>query len=254
MKPTPEILSPMFDRAAARYDRLNSLMSLGRDASWRDALAAGIRRGDRVLDLCCGSARSSLAVTRRSGRAVIGVDVSPAMLALGATHAAASGAAFSPVHADAFRLPFADGAFDAVTVAWGLRNLKPERQALREMRRVLRAGGGLHVLDSPSPPAGPLGAVHRFYVRRIVPALGRLSDDPAAYRYLSSSILDFCRVEDVARRLEEAGFRLESTRRLFLGAAAVWRAVKPVAAEAPLQPATNGAAAGQSACLAAPVP
>src|SRR6185295_12957586 len=149
-------------------------------------------RGDRVLDLCCGSALSSLAVSRRTGRPVISVDLSAGMLKLGVAH---GGAAVAPVRADAFRLPFGDEAFDAITVAWGLRNLRPEPEALAEMRRVLRPGGKLHVLDSPSPPAGALGLPHRLYLRWVVPALGRLSDDPAAYRYLSSSVLAFGGVE-----------------------------------------------------------
>ena len=241
MKPTPEVLSPMFDRAAAGYDRLNSLMSLGRDESWRRALVEGLEPGERVLDLCCGSARSSVLAARRTGRTVVGVDVSPAMLALGAEHGRA---AFAPVRADAFRLPFADEAFDAVTVCWGLRNLSPESAALAEMRRVLRPGGKLLVLDSPSPPAGPLGVAHRLYLRWIVPTLGRLSPDPAAYRYLSSSILAFGRVEDVARRIRDAGFDMRGARLLFLGAAAVWSATKPASA---LRSATSRTAIGQSA-------
>lgn len=234
----------MFDRAAARYDRLNSLMSLGRDGSWREAMAEGIERGDRVLDLCCGSARSSLAVFRRTGRPVVGVDVSPNMLTRGIVLTGAGRIPFAPVRADAFRLPFASEAFDVVTVAWGLRNLSPEPEALAEMRRVLRPGGKLHILDSPSPPAGALGLPHRLYLRWIVPLLGRLSDDPAAYRYLSSSVLAFGGVEDVARRIEAAGFELRPARRLFLGAAAVWTARKPGSG---LRSATNRAALGQSA-------
>lgn len=241
MKPTPETLSPMFDRAAEGYDRLNSLMSLGQDASWRRAMVAEIQPGDRVLDLCCGSARSAVEAARRSGALVVGADVSWEMLVRGAGHAAAAGVRFAAVRADAFQLPFRDGSFDVLTVAWGLRNLVPEPPALAEMRRVLGPGGRLLVLDSPSPEPGALGAVHRGYVRWIVPALGRLSADPAAYRYLSESILRFGRVHEVARRIEAAGFVCQPPLTLTLGAAALWRAKKTA------QSATNGAALGQSA-------
>jgi len=241
MKPTPETLSPMFDRAAEGYDRLNSLMSLGQDAAWRRAMVAEIQPGDRVLDLCCGSARSSVEAAKRSGRLVVGADVSWEMLVRGAAHAAAAGVRFAAVRADAFRLPFRDGAFDVITVAWGLRNLVPEPEALAEMRRVLRAGGRLLVLDSPSPEPGALGALHTGYVRWIVPALGRLSPDPAAYRYLSESILRFGRVREVARRIEAAGSVCEPPRTLTFGAAALWRAQKSA------HPATHGAELGQSA-------
>jgi demethylmenaquinone methyltransferase/2-methoxy-6-polyprenyl-1,4-benzoquinol methylase len=243
MKPTPETLSPMFDRAASGYDRLNSLMSLGRDVAWREALAAAVQPGDRVLDLCCGSARSSVAAGKRSGRLVVGADVSAEMLALGDTFARAAGVRFAAVRADAFHLPFADGAFDSITVAWGLRNLLPEPAALAEMRRVLRGGGRLLVLDSPSPEAGLVGTAHRWYVRWMVPALGHLSPDPAAYRYLSQSILRFGRAADVARRIEAAGFVCDPPRRLTLGAAALWSA----RSTATLQGASNGSPSGHSA-------
>src|SRR5262249_11812974 len=125
MKSTPETLSPMFDRAAARYDWLNTLMSLGQDAAWRRALVEQIQPGERVLDLCCGSARSSVAAAKRSGRLVVGVDVSGEMLRRGVAFASSQGARFAALCADAFRLPFADGTFDVITIAWGLRNLVP---------------------------------------------------------------------------------------------------------------------------------
>jgi demethylmenaquinone methyltransferase/2-methoxy-6-polyprenyl-1,4-benzoquinol methylase len=108
----------------------------------------------------------------------------------------------------------------------------------------LNTGGLLLVLDSPSPEPGPIGAAHRAYVRWIVPALGRLSPDPAAYRYLSESILGFGRLGEVARRIEAAGFVCDPPRSLTLGAAALWsaRATGPAG-----QPATNRPASGQPA-------
>jgi demethylmenaquinone methyltransferase/2-methoxy-6-polyprenyl-1,4-benzoquinol methylase len=253
--PSPGILSPMFDRAAARYDRLNSLMSLGQDAAWRRALAAAVGRGDRVLDLCCGSARSSVEAARRTSRVVVGVDVSPEMLARGFAYATAQGVRFAPVRGDAFRLPFRDGAFDVITIAWGLRNLVPEPTALAEMRRVLNQGGRLLVLDSPSPEPGAVGAAHRAYVRWVVPALGRLSPDPAAYHYLSQSILRFGRLAEVARRIEVAGFVCDSARRLTLGAAALWSArvtgpSAPPTGQAATDRATSGHSARQEASVA----
>jgi len=243
MKPTPDTLSPMFDRAAAGYDCLNALMSLGQDASWRRTLAASVQPGDRVLDLCCGSARSSVEAARRSGRLVVGADVSPEMLVRGAAFAAAQGVRFAAVRADAFRLPFRDGAFDVITIAWGLRNLVPEPAALAEMRRVLNERGRLLVLDSFSPELGAVGAAHRAYVRWVVLALGRLSPDFAAYRYLSESILRFGRLDEVARRIEAAGFICEPPRSLTFGAAALWSA----RASSIGQRATDGAPSGHSA-------
>lgn len=244
MEPSPDTLSPMFDRAAEGYDRLNQLMSLGQDAAWRRAMVERIEAGERVLDLCCGSARSSVAAARRSGKLVVGADVSPEMLVRGAAYAARAGVRFAAVRADAFRLPFRDGSFDVITIAWGLRNLVPEPAALAEMRRVLVAGGRLLVLDSPSPEAGAIGAAHRAYVRWIVPALGRLSPDPAAYRYLSESILRFGRLSEVARRIEAAGFVCDPPRSMTMGAAALWSARSTPSSG---QPATIRETGGHSA-------
>ena len=214
----------MFDRASGRYDFLNSLMSLGRDGSWRRALAEGLAPGERVLDVCCGSARSAAAAHRRVGGAITGVDASETMLQGGMAFARRDGFSFYPVRADALQLPFPGGSVHAVTIALGLRNLSPEEAALAELIRVLRPGGRLHVLDSPSPAPGLLGSAHRWYLERVVPLLGRLSSNAEAYRYLSDSVLAFGTTQEVAERLIRAGLEVEETRDLFWGAAALWRA------------------------------
>jgi demethylmenaquinone methyltransferase/2-methoxy-6-polyprenyl-1,4-benzoquinol methylase len=221
----------MFDRAARRYDALNAILSLGRDSAWRRSAAAAIRPGDRVLDLCCGSARSAVAAHRRSGVPVIGVDISAELLALGRNHAAAERVPFHPVRADAFRLPFAGETFDTVLVAWGLRNLVPNEAALAEVHRVLRPGGALHVLDSPAP-SGWSAPMHRLYLRHVVPFVGRLSPDPSAYRYLASSIEAFGTAADASRRIGRAHFEVEPYVSVLFGAAVIWRARKPLAAQA----------------------
>jgi demethylmenaquinone methyltransferase/2-methoxy-6-polyprenyl-1,4-benzoquinol methylase len=222
-----------FDRAAPRYDLLNTLMSWGRDGAWRAALAEPLRPGERVLDLCGGSGRSSVAAYRRTGAPVVLADRSRPMLRAGVAHARGSGAACPAVECDALRLPFPDRTFDAVTLAWGLRNLEPEGDALREIQRVLRPGGRLLVLDSPAPEPGVAGSLHRLYLRVAVPLLGRLSPDPGAYRYLADSVLAFGRAGEVRERLQAAGLAVEPPRALFLGAAAIWRAVKPADRHAP---------------------
>lgn len=219
----PDRLGSMFSAISWRYDLLNTLMSLGQDGRWRRLLAASVPPGARVLDLCCGSARSSVPAARRSGRPVTGLDVSFAMLERGREYARARGAAFAPVHGDGFRLPFRDGTFDVVTAAFGLRNLVPLPAAAREIQRVLVPGGRFLALDSVAP-AGAMAPAHAFYLRHVVPLLGRLSPDPAAYRYLSASIFDFGPPAAVAGRLRDAGFVAATARPLLFGAVALFDA------------------------------
>ena len=241
----PDRLGSMFSAISWRYDLLNALMSLGRDGAWRDALARSIPRGARVLDLCCGSARSSVPAWARAGREVTGVDVSFAMLARGRDFTRQHGARFSPVHADGFRLPFRDGTFDVVIAAFGLRNLVPLPLAAREIQRVLAAGGRFLALDSVAPAGGAFAPFHAAYLRHGVPLLGRLSPDPGAYRYLSESIFDFGPPQVVARRLAEAGFASPvRVRPLFLGAVAVFEA--DLANPLPLHGARSGPAVQSS--------
>ena len=216
----PERLGSMFSAISWRYDFLNALMSLGQDGAWRRALVASIPRGARVLDLCCGSARSSAPAFERTGRRVIGVDVSFAMLERGRDWTARQGAGFDPVHGDGFRLPFRNATFDVVTAAFGLRNLVPLPAAAEEIQRVLVPGGRFLALDSVAP-AGAFAPVHALYLRHVVPLLGRLSPDPAAYRYLSASIFDFGTPSVVAARLAAAGFTDVRARPLMLGAVAI---------------------------------
>jgi len=221
----PDRLGSMFSAISWRYDFLNAVMSLGQDGSWRRRLVASVPPQARVLDLCCGSARSSAPAFAKSGRRVTGVDVSFAMLARGRDWTAGRGAGFDPVHGDGFRLPFRDATFDVVTAAFGLRNLVPLPEAAREIQRVLVPQGRFLALDSVAP-AGAFAPGHAFYLRHVVPLLGRLSPDPAAYRYLSESIFDFGTPAVVAARLAAAGFRDVHAESLMLGAVAIFTGVR----------------------------
>jgi demethylmenaquinone methyltransferase/2-methoxy-6-polyprenyl-1,4-benzoquinol methylase len=217
-------LAGMFDDVSGRYDLLNSMMTLGQDRAWRAAMwravpeAAGV-----VLDLCTGSG-VSLGGLRRPGRILLGVDASLRMLELAADEHGPWGWAPRLACADAFRLPFRDGALDAVTIAFGMRNLRPRAGALTELARVLAPGGTLVVLEATAPRPGPLAPFHRFYARRIIPLLGRLSSDPLAYRYLSESIFEFGTGEEFERDLAAGGFALVERRAHMFGAARLWAA------------------------------
>jgi SAM-dependent methyltransferase len=128
------------------------------------------------------------------------------------------------VCADAFRLPLRDGSVDAVTVAFGMRNLRPRAQALAEVRRVLAPGGSLVVLEATAPAPGPFAPLHALHLRHGIPLLGRLSDDPTAYEYLSRSIFEFGDGRAFERDLEGAGFVVAGCRSFLLGATRLWTA------------------------------
>jgi demethylmenaquinone methyltransferase/2-methoxy-6-polyprenyl-1,4-benzoquinol methylase len=242
-------MAEMFDDVSGRYDLLNRLMSLGRDGAWREAMWRGVPEpAGVVLDLCTGSG-VSLAGLRRPGRLVVGADVSLQMLELAATRHTGSGWAPRLVCADAFALPFGDASLDAITVAFGVRNLRPRAEGLAELARVLKTDGVLSVLEAVAPAGGPLAPLHRFYLTRLVPAAGHLSDDPSAYRYLGQSILEFGSGPEFEADLERTGFRIEARRSFALGAARLWVARRrrrggQIASDppAPLQIASPGRA------------
>jgi len=245
-------MAGMFDRVVPRYDLLNRLMTLGQDAVWRRALWRAVpERARTVLDLCAGNG-ASLGGLRRPGRLLVGVDVSLAMLEQAAAEHGRLGWAPRLVCGDAFRLPLRSHSLDAITVAFGVRNLRPREEALAEMARVLKPGGLLCVLEALSPRAGPLAGLHRFHLRRVLPLLGKLSPDPDAYRYLGESILEFGSGPEFERALGAAGFAVERRRVFLLGAAGLWIATarpesgeKATAGKNLLQPArTEGSSPG----------
>jgi len=241
-------MASMFDDVSGRYDLLNRVMSLGQDGAWRQAMWRGVPDDALVvLDLCTGSG-VSLPGLRQPGRTVLGMDVSLAMLEVARDAQGTLGWAPRLACADAFRLPLRDGTLHAVTIAFGVRNLRPRITALAELARVLRPGGTLVVLEAAAPAPGPFRPLHAFWVRRMIPLAGRLSPDPSAYRYLSDSIFEFGAGPEFERDLRDAGFTLESARSFLLGATRLWVArradgvgQKPAEGPAPVHPARRPA-------------
>jgi demethylmenaquinone methyltransferase/2-methoxy-6-polyprenyl-1,4-benzoquinol methylase len=185
----------MFDRIARRYDLLNRLLSLGQDQAWRrqTVRALDLRPGFRVLDLATGTADLALLVAGAAdGVEVIGLDPSSGMLGIGRDKVAARGLAdrISLRQGDATALPFERHSFDACCIAFGIRNVPDRVRALAEMARVTRPRGRVAILEL-SEPCGALAPLARFYVHRVVPALGRLLSGEGEYRYLQESIAAF---------------------------------------------------------------
>ncbi len=207
----PEGVRTMFDRIAPVYDLMNRLMTAGLDRRWRRlTVAAAVRPGDRVLDVCCGTGDLAVEASRAGGE-VTGLDFSPRML----ERARRKLHSVTWVEGDALELPFADESFDAATVGFGVRNLSDLERGLQELRRVLRRGGRVAVLEI-TRPKGPLRHFYALWFDRIVPLLGKVLPGGAAYTYLPASVRRFPGPEELAALLADAGFA-EPRFRLFAG-------------------------------------
>jgi demethylmenaquinone methyltransferase / 2-methoxy-6-polyprenyl-1,4-benzoquinol methylase len=204
----------MFGGIARRYDVLNHLLSLNLDAGWRRRAAreACTAPGLGILDLCGGTGDLSVALAMNdpSPSLVVCCDFSHPMLARAESKFARTGLGDRcvTVEGDALRLPFPDGAFDAVTVAFGVRNLVDMAAGFREMLRVIAPGGRLVVLEFNRPTGPVLSRLYSFYLKTIVPRLGdRASGRQGPYLYLARTIADFPEPDVIAGMLRDAGFR-----------------------------------------------
>ena len=196
----------VFDSVAPRYDLMNDLMSLGLHRAWkRFAIRiARVQPGERVLDVATGSGDLARALSER-GADVWMTDVNHRMLSIGRDRMLDAGRLLPAVQSDAERLPFADRTFDCVTVAFGLRNMTHKDRALAEMKRVLRVGGRLLVLEF-SRVWEPLAKAYDVYSFRVLPWLGeRVAGDASAYRYLAESIRMHPDQEMLAGMMRRAG-------------------------------------------------
>lgn len=197
----PDAVRSMFDRIAPVYDAMNRLMTAGLDRRWRRLAAeAAVRSGDRVLDACCGTGDLALAAERAGGR-VVGLDFSERML----ERARRKSDAVEWVRGDLLELPFPDGSFDATTVGFGVRNVADLERALGELRRVLRAGGRLALLEI-TRPRGALAPFYRLWLDGLIPLAGKLLPGGSAYTYLPASARRFPGPEQLAELLRQAGF------------------------------------------------
>ncbi|HVM00351.1 MAG TPA: class I SAM-dependent methyltransferase [Egibacteraceae bacterium] len=229
-RPGPEkqaaLVQQMFDRVAPRYDLANSVLSLGQDRHWRRVTVAAVRPrpGEVILDAAAGTGPLA-AELAAAGASAIALDFSWNMVRTGAERQRDRGLLWC--NGDATRLPLADGAVDAVTIGFGLRNLPDTSAGLRELARVTRPGGRLAVLEFSTPVWPPFAAVYTRYLTRLLPLMARfVTSDPAAYRYLADSIRAWPDADGLARRIADAGWTGVRYKRLSGGIVALHHALR----------------------------
>jgi demethylmenaquinone methyltransferase/2-methoxy-6-polyprenyl-1,4-benzoquinol methylase len=199
----------MFGRIANRYDLLNHLLSANVDKRWRRIVATRVRdklssSSACVLDVACGTGDLSLTLFEITGARVVGTDFCRPMLAIAAGKLSSQ---VRLIESDALRLPFRSGSFDAVTIAFGLRNLSSVENGLAELRRVLKPGGWVAVLEFSSPSNPMFRAVYGLYFRKVLPVIGgALSGSLNAYAYLPASVQKFPDQAQLALLMKQAGF------------------------------------------------
>ncbi|PRZ09685.1 2-octaprenyl-6-methoxy-1,4-benzoquinone methylase /demethylmenaquinone methyltransferase [Isoptericola sp. CG 20/1183] len=225
LEKNPAEVASMFDGIARRYDVTNDLISLGQDRRWRRATVAavGAHPGERVLDLAAGTGTSSEPFAD-AGAVVVPSDFSFGMLQVGKSRRGD----LPFVAGDATRLPFADAAFDAVTISFGLRNVVDTSAALAEMLRVVRPGGRIVICEFSHPTWAPFRQVYLEYLMRALPAVAAaVTRDKGSYEYLAESIRAWPDQEALGRLMLAAGWSRVGYRNLSGGIVALHRAVRP---------------------------
>ena len=213
----------MFDEVAHAYDKTNDLLSFGQSHYWRYRLKRAVRpqSGQKILDIAAGTGTSSMALMV-PGVKIVAADFSKGMLEEGKKRYPE----LEFVFADAMKLPFSDNEFDVVTMSFGLRNVSDRKVALKEFLRVLKPSGRLVICEFSHVP-GPLGVLYRFYLKNILPKISKLmSKNPAAYDYLSESIMAWPKQEELKKDIENAGFSVASWKSLTFGVVALHEGVK----------------------------
>lgn len=229
-----DFVREMFDRIAPRYDFLNRLLSLRQDLYWRKTMVAALELSPRarILDTACGTADVAIEIRRQFQDRVelVGIDFAPQMLRL-AKHKVDKGTRRPPIHlaaADAFDLPFRPAGFDAVTMAFGIRNIQDKATVLKSFWNQLKPGGRLAILELGTPTHGTARLAYLFYFNRLLPFIGRFfSKHSFAYSYLPGSVARFPAPNEFLGMMRSAGFRNLRYRPLTLGITVLFVGDKP---------------------------
>ncbi|MBC8045543.1 MAG: bifunctional demethylmenaquinone methyltransferase/2-methoxy-6-polyprenyl-1,4-benzoquinol methylase UbiE [Fimbriimonadaceae bacterium] len=221
----------MFDNIAPKYDLLNRILSFGIDVYWRNVAIKALKKYDPkyILDVACGTGDFSIAALKTNPEKIIGVDISTEMLEAGKKKIAAKKLEnkIELIKGDSEQLLFDDKSFDAVTVAFGVRNFENLDIGIKEMYRVLKTNAPLIILEFSKPKIFPVKQLFNFYFKAICPIIGRLlSKDARAYTYLYESVSAFPEGEFFLQHLRDAGFKTTTCRRLTFGICSMYIAIK----------------------------
>lgn len=225
-----EQVEQMFDSISHRYDFLNHFLSLGVDHLWRKKAIARLKdlQPKRILDVATGTGDLAIAALKLNPEEIVGVDLSENMLSVGRTKMSKKGIKnITMVQGDSENLPFEDNAFDAITVGFGVRNYENLEKGLTEMKRVLRPGGKLVVLEFSKPSTFPIKQLFTFYSKYILPIWGKLfSGSTEAYVYLPESVKHFPEGTDFLTILEQCGYKNTDFKRLSFGISSIYEGTK----------------------------
>lgn len=224
-------VADMFNNIAGRYDFLNHFLSMGIDKGWRRKAIAEIQetRPNVILDVATGTGDLAIAASKIGPQHIIGVDIAEQMLEVGRKKIKVKGLdkIISLQLADSEALPFVEGAFDAITCAYGVRNFEHLEAGLKDMNRVLRTGGKVAILEFSQPQKFPVKQVYKFYFKYILPLLGKMvSKHSRAYTYLPESVMAFPEGKKFCEILEQCGFKNAKARPLTFGITTLYTAYK----------------------------
>lgn len=224
-------VADMFNNIAARYDFLNHLLSMGIDKGWRRKAIAEVKEVNPnvILDVATGTGDLAIAASKIKPQHIVGVDIAEQMLEVGRKKIKEKGLdkVITLQSGDSEALPFVEGAFDAITCAYGVRNFEHLEAGLRDMNRVLRTGGKVAILEFSQPQKFPVKQIYKFYFKNILPLLGKMvSKHSRAYTYLPESVMAFPEGKKFCEILERCGFKDAKARPLTFGITTLYTAYK----------------------------
>ncbi len=225
---TKEEIRELFDDLAPHYDAMNHWFSFNIDKIWRRRALRDLKEGSYILDEACGTADFSIAAIKHGASKVVGIDITESMLEIGRAKVAKEGLSdrIELMVGDGEKLPFEDETFDAVTIAFGIRNYSDREQGLKEIYRVLKRGGEVIILELTVPKHTPMRQIYTFYFKKIMPLIGGMVSRKSSWIYLNNSVVAFPKASQFMAMMQVAGFSDVKVKRLTSGICSLFTGVK----------------------------